>query len=279
MRSEKSVLYSLILCAALLSGAAFAQAQEDAASAAHRLVVRCGLSVQLRSIPQGFSEQSKQMRGQMPNTLIAALEEAGKEAFRPDLLQDEVERILAGSMKVAAMKQAIAWLETDVGRRVTLAEEVASVTMDEAALKKYAATAKAPSARRVKVLQDILGVTNGVETTATVMEAMALGVALGIDSTQPVQKRAGPALLRAQIRKAMPPEKIKEMVRQRMPGVFAYTYRDLSDADLAAYVDFLRGPAGKGYNDAMMEALSQALVAASMRMGQLLEPAGSKQPA
>ena len=278
MRVENSAFYPFILCAALLSGPVLAQAQEDAASAAHRLVVRCGLSVQLRSIPKGFSDQTKQMRGQVPDTLLAALEEAGKEAFRADLLQDEVERILAISMKVPAMKQAIAWLETDLGRRVTLAEELASVTMDEAALKKYAGTAKAPSARRVKMLQDILGVTNGVETTATIMEAMALGVAIGVDSTQPVQKRAGVALLRAQIRKAMPPEKIKELVKQRMPGVFAYTYRDISDADLAAYVAFLRGPAGKGYNDAIMEALSQALVGASVRMGQILEQAGTRQP-
>jgi hypothetical protein len=279
MKANPYFAYLLVLSGALALCPAPAAAQ-DAASVAHRLVVRSGLSVQLRSIPKGFTEQVDEMRGKAPDALVAAMAEAGKEAFRAEALQEEIEKILAGTLKVPEMQKAIAWLETETGRRVTLAEELASATMDEASMKAYQSRLKdkPPSAARKTLLQEILTVTNSVETAVNIVEATALGVAIGVDSMQPVQKRAGVALLRAQLQKAMPRDKLKAAMQEVLPAMTSYTYRDVSDADLTGYTAFLRGADGKRYNDAMMEALSQALVGASVRMGQLMEQAGSKRP-
>jgi hypothetical protein len=64
-----------------------------------------------------------------------------------------------------------------------------------------------------------------------------------------------------------------------MPGLFAYTYREVSDADLEAYLVFLRSAGGKRCNDAVSEALTHAMVAASVRLGQAVERRVPKQPA
>ena len=283
MKAKPCFAYLLVLSGALAlcpAPAAAQDAAQDAASVAHRLVVRSGMSVQLRSIPKGFTEQVDQMRGKVPDALVASMAEAGKEAFRADALQEEIEKALAGNLKVPEMQKAIAWLETETGRRVTLAEELASATMDEASLKAYQSRLKGKpaSAARKKLLQELITATNSVDLTVSVMEATALGVAVGVDSMQPVQKRVGVALLRAQLQKVMPRDKMKLAVQEMLPVMMGYTYRDVSDADMAAYNAFLRGADGKRYNDAMMEALGQALVGASVRMGQLMDQTGSKRP-
>jgi hypothetical protein len=279
MKGNRYFACLLVLSSALAIAAP--AAAQDAAAVAQRLVKSSGLAVQLRAISKSFSEQVNQGRGQLPDAAIAAMAEAGKEAYRADAMQKEIEKALPAKLSVAEMQKAIAWLETPFGKRITRAEEAASETMNDASLKAYQARLqKTPlPSSRAKLIQELTTVTNSVEITVTIMEATALGVALGMDSAQPVQKRLGVAALRARLAQAMPRERLKPAMAQVLAVTHAYTYRDLSDWDLAAYVGFLRGAEGKKYNDAMIEAFSQALVGASMRMGQLMEHAGSKRPA
>jgi hypothetical protein len=55
-----------------------------------------------------------------------------------------------------------------------------------------------------------------------------------------------------------------------MPYLFAYTYRNVSDADLQAYLEFNRTPLGTRYNDAMTRALTGAVTRASLGMGPMI---------
>jgi hypothetical protein len=264
----KALIYPLVFCGAFTGVAEHVLAQ-DASEVARRLVVRSGLSVQLRSVPKGFEQQITQLRGQLPEAIYASLERAGKEAFKPEALQAEIERSLPGKLKAAEMQKALAWLETAAGRRVTLAEELASATLDDAALRKF--SEKPVPARRKQLLQDLITATGAIDSTANLIEATSLGVAIGMDSTQPAQKRAGVAALPAQLEKVMPRDELKKALAGSLPGIFAYTYRDVSEADLAAYLAFLRGAGGRKYNAAMVEAFTQAVVGASVRMGQLVD--------
>jgi len=272
----KKLVYPFVLWA-LFAGAVQAQ---EAAKLAQRLVQLSGLEVQLRSVPQSFEEQMAQLRGKVPDDLRFALADAGREAYRPELMAQEIAQTLAQTLKPAEMQRVLAWLETDVGRRVTLAEERASSTMDEASLSRYAEQTKSkpPSARRQKLIRDLVEVTNAVEFAAHLIEGTALGVAIGMDSTQPVQKRVGAAFLRKQIEKAMPKEQMKATLREAMPGIYGYTYREVSDADLTAYLVLLRSADGKRCNDVITEAFTQAMVAASVRVGQLVDQRAPKRP-
>jgi Uncharacterized protein conserved in bacteria (DUF2059) len=266
----------LFVLSVLLAGAAQAQ---DAAQLAQRLVERSGLAVQLQSVPKSFQDQMAAMRGQAPDELVLALSEAGREAYKPEAMAQEIAKALAETLKPDEMRPVLAWLETGVGRRVTVAEERSSA-MDEASLQRYMEELKAkpPGEQRRKLIEEVLEVTSGLEFGARLLEGMALGVAIGMDSTQPVQKRAGIALLRKQIEKVMPKELVKAQLRVAMPAMLLYTYREVSDADLAAYVEFLRSADGKRANDAITEAFTQAMVAASVRLGQFVDQRSTKQP-
>jgi hypothetical protein len=253
----KKIAYPLVLWA-LVAGAAGAQETERLAQ---RLVERSGLAVQLASIPKNFAAQIDMLRGKLPPELLAAIGESADEAYEPGRMAQEIAQTLAQALTPDEMQTVLAWLETDVGRRVTLAEERAAASMDDATLKRYAEQTKNEYPR------------------ARLTEGIVLGVSIGMDSVQPVQKRAGAAFIRKQIEKAMPKQQLKEDLRVAMPGLFAYTYREVSDADLEAYLVFLRSADGKRCNDAVSEALTHAMVAASVRLGQAVERRGPKQPA
>src|SRR5215212_10160516 len=99
----KKLVYPFVLWA-LLAGAAQAQ---DAVKLAQRLVERSGLAVQLQSTPKNFEEQIAAARGKVPDDLLFALTEAGREAYRPELMARDIAQTLAESLKPEEMQRVI----------------------------------------------------------------------------------------------------------------------------------------------------------------------------
>lgn len=256
---------------------AHAQSQETL-ELAGRVFDRCGLAVQLQPLSAQFEEGAAQNHGKLPDELIAALAEAGRKSYATAALREEFVPSLAKKMPDADMKQVLAWLEGPLGRRVTLAEERESSQMTQEAMQAYfeREKSKPASATRAKLIADLGKATNAAEIGASLIEAMALGIAVGMDAAQPAEKRIGIATLRERLRAVMPPEKVRANMRASLPGMHGFIYRDISDADLAAYVKFNTSPLGKRYNQAVSEALAEALTHASVRVGELVQAAPQK---
>jgi hypothetical protein len=270
VKAKTSAIRLFSIAVMLLAPAAHAQSDESAAMA-HRLMIRSGLSVQLR----GFSDQIvgdiRLNAARLDERMVAALVDAAKEAFRPDVLQQDMTARIAKKLTVGDMKAALAWLETDAGKRVTRAEELASASFDAERIRGYAEGLKTKpvAAKRQTLISEMMAATGAVRAAAATAETMALGVAIGMDSLQPRERRLGEAGLRARIREAMPPEKIQAAFAQQLPVMYAYMYRDVSDADLGGYVGFLKGVAGKRYQDGMNAAFIEGLGRASVQVGEL----------
>jgi hypothetical protein len=200
---------------------------------------------------------------------VERLAEAARQAFRPEALQQDITVRVAKKLTVGEMQAALAWLDTDAGARITRAEEAASGASDATRLAQYAQqlqTKPLPPERR-KLIADVISATGAVRVAASVAENMALGIALGMDSLQPQERRVGEARMRAHMRQAMPADKLQALFAQQLPVSFAYTYREVSDADLAAYVAFLRGATGKRYQEGMNAAFMEAIARASIQIG------------
>jgi hypothetical protein len=269
----KSWLCSMAGTVAFMTTMAATAQPQEALDAAKRLVVASGLAVSIKAYPKQVEQEVRAMRGQVPDELLDTLAAAGREGYSPAIVQADVVGVLAERFSLADMRKAIAWLETDVGRRVTRAEESATETLTPEALQAYAArtAGRPPGARRVELINGLIKATNAVEAIATFMESVALGLAVGVNATQPVQKRMPMAALRGRIRSAMPPEQVRAQLAESMPALMAYTYRDVSDADLAAYLSFNDSADGRRYNDALIGAFTEALTRASVRVGTLME--------
>jgi hypothetical protein len=259
----------------LLAPRIHAQPEESTATA-QRLMVRSGLSVQLRGFTNQIVADIRQNAGNVDPSTIEPLVESAKQAFRPDLLQQDMAGRVAKKLTVGDMKAALAWLETDAGGRITRAEELASVSFDAKGFGEYAEglQGRPLAAQRQKLISELMAATGAVRVAAATAETMALGIALGMDSLQPKERRVGEARLRAHIRQAMPAEKVQAAFAQQLPLTYAYTYRGISDADLAGYLGFLKGAAGKRYQDGMNAAFMEGLARASVQLGEL---AGTRQ--
>ncbi len=181
---------------------------------------------------------------------------------------------LARKLTVADLRHALAWFDSAAGRRVTLAEESAAAHMTEEALER--GKSKPASPKRALMLADLAAATAAPENGADLVEAMALGLAVGIDATRPAQQRLGTAKLRERLRAAMPTEKLRAELRASLPAMLGFTYRNVSDADLAAYLAFNSSLLGNHYNYAVRESLGEALARATVRVGELVQSALEK---
>jgi len=268
-----------LLTLACLAPAAAAQSP-DAASLAQRLITSCGLSVQLPGFAGQMKAQMEQLRSQVDSAIVPALAEAAVEAFRPDVLEADILRDIEQRLTIEDMNAALAFLDTPAVRRVTRAEEQAS-TRTPAELEQFVRELKQKSPRdvRLSLVQELIAASYVEDITVRGMQAIALGVALGMDSTQPRERRIGQANIERQVKKALPEEEIKQDLRLSLPVGYLYTYRNIDDADLRAYLRFLTSASGKRYTEQMTEAFMGALVRASVRLGKLVDQRNLKQPA
>jgi hypothetical protein len=252
---------------ALAAAGAFAQTPLELAE---RLYERAAIAAQLAPIPAQFQQGLEDYRGKMPDEAIAALAAAGKKSFSEEALHGEIVADIARKMKAEDITRTLDWLDGLTGRRVTLAEAGAAASMSPEALQAYFAgeKGKPPRPGRDATLAELIRATRAVEIGAGFIEATSLGIAVGMDATQPVEKRIGVAGLRSRLRAAVPPEKLRASVAAMLPPMYGYVYRGVSDADLAEYVRFSASPLGQRYSEAVSAALIGALTRASVRVGE-----------
>ena len=182
---------------------------------------------------------------------------------------------MAKKLTVGDMKAALAWLETDAGAHPR-AEEVASTSHDMQGLSKFAEglRGKPLPAQRERLISDLIWATGAVRTAATAAETMAFGIAYGLDSLQPRERRMGEARVRGNIRDAMPADKMQGLFAQQLPLMYAYAYREIPDADLARYLNFLKGLDRQALPGRDERRLHGRALRASIQMGEL---AGARQ--
>jgi len=264
---------ALSLCGALaLASGSGALAQDDASlHTAQRLMQSSGLAVQLRGLPAQMEADFKQGGALLDQKLMEALLAAAKTSFQPEALEADITARVAKKLTIADMNAALAWLESSAGQRITRAEEVGSTEFDANRYAKYVESlrVKRLSDQRGQMLAAVVTATNGTEAALATQEAIALGVAVGMDTLQPAERRVGEATLRMRVRQAVRSETARSAIAEQLPPLYAYFYKDVADADLAAYVRFLGTTAGKRYQQAMTDAYLESLRRASVRVGEL----------
>jgi hypothetical protein len=269
MTARISALQLVSAAALLLAPGVHAQ-PDQATVTAQRLMVRSGLAVQLRGFTDQVVGDIRQNMTSFDPRSVERLVESARQAFRPEALHQDIGARVAKKLTVDDMQVALAWLDTDVGARITRAEEAAAGSVDATHIAQFAhrlQTHPLP-ARRQKLVSDLIAATGAVRVAASVAETMALGIALGMDSLQPQDRRVGEARLRAHVQQAVPADKLQALFAQQLPVTYAYTYRDIPDGDLAAYVGFLSGATGKRYQEGMNAAFTEGVARASMQLGE-----------
>lgn len=263
---------ALILSASVpLAGVAGEKVRADT-ERVRRLMERSGLWSQIAQIePQSLAGLAQMQRGakeRLGATEALALEAAIREAFAPDRLRARMTEELASALDVATIDAALAWLETDLGRRITAFEEQAtSVPGGDHAEHLGPKLLAASGEPRRALFQRLAKATRAGEVTYAVGSTVADGMFRGLALAAP-QLGLDPGLVARQMaadRDAM----IAEGEAEAQSG-FAYAYRDLSDEELTRYVEFCETAAGRRYSDATARTLEKVLAEAARGMGERL---------
>jgi hypothetical protein len=200
---------------------------------------------------------------------LAAVTAAAERGFRIDVFEPPALSALAANLDPASVKKSLAFLQSDLGRRM-VADDVASARLEEASIDKVmSGEISAPStAQRDALMVKLERASRYTESTVqiflTMGQAVATGTATGsgMDSTAVAEraKKSGDAS-RASLQDSM-----REPLRRYM----AYGYRDLSDTDVKHMIDFMESPAGKRYVGAYIVAISAGFDAMGRRCGEQL---------
>lgn len=222
-----------------------------------RLFLLSGITKQVGEFPglvkAGFM-QGVQQGASIPENEISLILDSADKTILPSVILDEIQLSLEKSLSNEDVETLLEWYESDIGKRITAAEEKASTPeayqhMINSAQQLLANTKRVEVATR---LDELLGATDitmemqefsGIAVYSAIMTAMAPDQELNIDAYKS-QMAAMEHQMRANI-------------QQLVIVSFVYSYQHIDDDSLAEYEDFLNRPITKKFNDSVIKGLNR----------------------
>jgi Domain of unknown function (DUF4124)/Uncharacterized protein conserved in bacteria (DUF2059) len=236
-----------------------AKAPTAAPPAVQELMELSGLRQQLEWVTITTRSQIQARLGSIAAEDRAAVDRAAAEAFRAERLQALAQESLGGNLDDANLAQALAWYRTPLGRKITVAELVAAMPQRQQDIADYARTrAMQPvepgRLERLRRLEELAGAS---EFAFDLILAVADGLRRGVEPFVSLERRRAMAGAEGEANAGR-----AQAVEQLRAGILIsaeFTYRNLSDAELDAYVTFLASPSGRWLTAEIHRALLHAM--------------------
>jgi hypothetical protein len=258
------VLAAVCLC--LL--ASTARAQEAAATPDAEVKEILELSGQKKLLEQ-LAAQSQGQTAQTRKGLSAKeqkrLQATMKQAFKIEALYQTVFEHYRAKYDAKRATALLEWLRSPLGRKIISHEVKALATKSPKARENYLKQLKAKPlpATREALIERVREASRSLELTRRAVRAMARSTMDASTASLPADKRASAERALDQLLSSMD-EKIRDAVHASM----LYTYRELPDEDLRAYIQFLESDAGKWHVQTGMDADIKAIEQAGTKVGQ-----------
>lgn len=218
----------------------------------HMLVEISGLAKQTEEIPNIIKSQ---INGKLPDNIIASLKDSIDKTILPSAILTDMHHAINNNFNNEEISTLLKWYESDTAKRITAAEEKASTPeayqeMMATVQKSLANTKRVATANRLDDL--ISGTSIGVKTYKIASLASYSVIKSLMQPEQPLMINEFKAQL-----DAMEP-KIHAGIKQSNIVGLVYTYKDINNADLAQYEEFLGTPTGKKFSFVIMNAFNDA---------------------
>jgi hypothetical protein len=234
--------------------------------AAVRDQVRASLVAMPKQIRDMFSRDDST---RLTEEQLAAVDAAAARGFRIDVFEAPALSALAQNLDAAGIPKIEAFLQSDLGKRM-VADDIASATMGEANIDKVmSGEISIPlTAKRAALVDKLERATRSTESTVDIFLGMGRAVAVGTAIGSGLDQKS--VAERAQKSGEASRAGLEHDMRVPMRRFLAYSYRDLSDADLKHVLAFLESPAGARYVTAYNAAMGAGYDAMGKRTGEQL---------
>jgi hypothetical protein len=265
-----SLLLLLLLAVSPLVAEGTAAEEPDLLDA---LIERSGMAEQLAQFEKLMLEQLHQglEEEERDDEVDRRIREAVASAYAPGSLENRVRGHLVGGLERAEIERVLEWLDSPLGARITRLEEEAATPesfREQLEVGEWLVSQLAEERReRYRDLDEAVEVS---ELNFAITVNTILAVAEGLALVSPHLDRPQPEDVRRMVEARR--EEMTEQMRASTLENFAYTYRELEDAELERYIEFAGSEIGRKYHAAVSEALSQALADAGRDLGLALGP-------
>jgi hypothetical protein len=265
----------LALCAALALPAA---AQTDPATA-ERLLRKSGLWAQFEGIAvqvrQGLVEGAQQSGREFSAADAERLQAAASVAYAAERLRSSALRTVAAELETPHLRALLSWYDSATGVLLTRLEERASTDNrpTEALMADGLARLQAMSAERRAHIDALIEAAGSVDAALSMTLNTVAGVRQGLASVLPPGEGPTPEATRALLAEQLP--QLRPAYAQLVLAATAVAYGDAVDAQLAAYVDFLRSAPGRHVSVLMQRAIDAAFLDAGSELGRRLAVGGT----
>ncbi|NIO07562.1 MAG: hypothetical protein GTO40_05960 [Deltaproteobacteria bacterium] len=188
-------------------------------------------------------------------------------AFRPSRILKSIGSQARRSLSESEARDLLIWYESDLGKRITRAEEMASTP---AAYQEMIRDARSLLAdhERVQIAQELDRLLNATNMAMRLQKdagiAVFIAVSRIVNPGQPVQLDAFRAQMLAQ------EEELRRNVELLVIVSFVYSYRDIKIENLEKYVAFNKRPNTKRFNESVIRGMQYALSQSIDRMADSL---------
>ncbi|TDK45146.1 DUF2059 domain-containing protein [Antarcticimicrobium luteum] len=152
--------------------------------------------------------------------------------------------ILEPTLDDAALAHAVEFYASDLGQRLVAAENRAHMVEDDAMKKsegeRILSELRASDPGRVALLERMNGAIDAAGTSLRALQEIQFRFLMAASAAGVVELRADADELRALLKRGE--EELRAAIRASALAGAAFTYRDFSDADLAAYTEALEQP-------------------------------------
>lgn len=225
------------------------------------------LAAQAASTAELVSQGLAQQRGRIAPENLDAVLRSVRRAYDAGALEKAVLASLEARYDARYAPTARTWLQSPRGGRITRLEANSSTAEAAHALQEFALALQEtpPSPERLAAAQRLDAALKTTEFTVELAIATSLGIAIALDATLPAERRSDHEEMRARIESRR--EKFRSVFRPMSVVSFLYTYRDLSQEEIDAYLAFAETDAGRWYTDATTGAFLEAMISASLGIG------------
>jgi hypothetical protein len=227
--------------------------------------VRASLGSMPAKIRQMFSSDAG---AALSDAHLDAVTAAAKRAYQITVFEPPALSALAKNLDAVTVKKSLAFLGSDLGRRMVAADLALAETnesrIDEIMTGKLAAASTPERDALTKQLElDTLSTDSAVAIFLNIGKALAIGTAIGSGmdpkaAAERADRAANPAAR----------EDLAKDLREPLRRYIAYGYRDLSDDDLRRLSEFLESATGKRFVTAYNAAMDAGYDAMSRRCGE-----------
>ena len=234
-------------------------AQPEKLELAGQIMEKSGMNAQIRQLPRTFITEYSQRGDNLSPEIRSLLEREIVKAMDPERILREIAVQTESNLDVESMRTVLAWLESDLGQKITDMENRGATPEAQQRLTEFALQLKKKPAskKRSDLVQRFIKAGSSVEIDVDMEIAMFLAFATAINSILPEEKRNDIGMLKKSMEKARP--KLRKESLKRLTIANLFTYRTLNDDEFRHYVDFAESESGKRYHRVTFAALKAAM--------------------